>query len=477
MTQPRTPDMVFVSHANPEDNDFARWLALQLANEGYPVWCDLTRLLGGEKFWEDIQNAISNRTAKFLFALSRPSNTKSGTLDELNCALGVEKKCKLKDFVITLKLDDLPYDDVYINVQRRNHIDFRSSWASGFSQLLKKLVDENVPKDVRFNPVAVSSWWRSQNEFSAEQGLLQQQDEHLSNWFPIGGLPSHINRHLVTRDSIGKIEFDAATFRWPAASDSDISFLSFAEAGHFLGQLPPNHIIAATEQFSLQSILERTAPRGYPALLTAILRLAWERRMQGTVLSTYELSNRAKCFYFLSGQIQENRLYFQGVEGKRAYRDIVGYATRLERKRYWHYGINTKAVLHPVPHYVIKGHVLFSDDGLKLWDSKERLAKARRNQCKNWWNDEWRDRMLAVMTYLADEQGRIPLPLSPSLVAALSVRPELFVSPVSYLDPDDIVKEEELDDYSFEDEEDGLEADDDSTGSDEPSKDSPEENP
>ena len=70
MTQPRTPDMVFVSPAKPEDNDFARWLALQLANEGYPVWCDLTRLLGGEKFWEDVQNAITNRTVKFLSALS-----------------------------------------------------------------------------------------------------------------------------------------------------------------------------------------------------------------------------------------------------------------------------------------------------------------------------------------------------------------------------------------------------------------------
>src|ERR1700676_2670729 len=123
----RKPDMVFISHANPEDNDFALWLALQLANEGYPVWCDLTKLLGGEKFWEDIQNAISNRTIKFLFALSCHSNQKSGTLDELNCALAVGKKLELKDFVITLKLDDFRYDDVYINAQRRNHIDLSSS--------------------------------------------------------------------------------------------------------------------------------------------------------------------------------------------------------------------------------------------------------------------------------------------------------------------------------------------------------------
>ncbi|MGH9689647.1 MAG: toll/interleukin-1 receptor domain-containing protein, partial [Candidatus Acidiferrales bacterium] len=60
-------DMIFVSHANPEDNEFARWLSLRLANEGYPVWCDLTKLLGGETFWDDIQKAIKERTIKFLF--------------------------------------------------------------------------------------------------------------------------------------------------------------------------------------------------------------------------------------------------------------------------------------------------------------------------------------------------------------------------------------------------------------------------
>ena len=92
--------MVFVSHANPEENEFARWLSLQLANEGYPVWCDQTKLLGGEKFWEDIQEAIKQRTAKFVFVLSRAANEKRGTLDELDCAIGTEKKHALKDFII-----------------------------------------------------------------------------------------------------------------------------------------------------------------------------------------------------------------------------------------------------------------------------------------------------------------------------------------------------------------------------------------
>jgi len=166
-------DMVFVSHANPEENEFARWLSLQLANEGYAVWCDVTKLLGGEKFWENIQDAIAKRTVKFVFALSRASNQKSGTLDELNYALGVEKKLGKdfrKDFIVTLKLDDLPYDDVYIGIQRRMHIDFSTSWATGLSSLLKRLKEDQIPKLASFNPDAVCSWWRSQAEFSAEQG-------------------------------------------------------------------------------------------------------------------------------------------------------------------------------------------------------------------------------------------------------------------------------------------------------------------
>jgi hypothetical protein len=47
-----------ISHANPEDNEFTLWLALQLAKEGYKVWTDLTDLLGGESFWNDIEHVI-----------------------------------------------------------------------------------------------------------------------------------------------------------------------------------------------------------------------------------------------------------------------------------------------------------------------------------------------------------------------------------------------------------------------------------
>src|SRR2546428_622005 len=67
-------DTVMISHANPEDNEFTRWLALQLTREGYKVWSDLTDLVGGESFWSDIERVIRTRAVKFIYVLSRVSN-------------------------------------------------------------------------------------------------------------------------------------------------------------------------------------------------------------------------------------------------------------------------------------------------------------------------------------------------------------------------------------------------------------------
>ena len=61
-------------------------LALQVAKAGDPVWCDLKKLLGGEDFGKDIEQAIREKTAKFVYVLSKTSNSKDGPLQELQVA-------------------------------------------------------------------------------------------------------------------------------------------------------------------------------------------------------------------------------------------------------------------------------------------------------------------------------------------------------------------------------------------------------
>jgi hypothetical protein len=176
-------DMLFVSHANPEDNEFTRWVTLQLAGLGYPVWCDLTKLLGGEDFWHDIEQAIRTRTVKFLYVLSHTSNSKPGALKELSVAENVLRDEGLERFIIPLAIDDLPPRHYNIQLARIQAVSFRPSWADGLAQVLKRLEDDRVARDPRFSPEAVAKWWRE--NFDSARGVQRKPELLVSNFFPL----------------------------------------------------------------------------------------------------------------------------------------------------------------------------------------------------------------------------------------------------------------------------------------------------
>ena len=430
----RPRDTLLLSHANPEDNEFTLWLALQLANHGYKVWSDLTNLLGGEVFWDKIEDVVRNGAAKVLYVLSQTSNTKDGPLRELHLAQSVAKKERLADFVIPLHIDDLSYGDVTIEITRINSVAFNGSWAAGLAILLEKLEQDGVAKNPRFSRTAVNDWWRT--KFSAEQGLRREPEEYLSNWFPVN-FPSHVYFHTVARRSIGKIEVPLA-LPYPAVQDG-ISLITFAEASDFDEKLGPEIYIAqASKPLEVAALLVET---DFGKHLFQLLRLAWEHMLAEQHLPVYELANKARCFYFPKDRVPNDKVFFTGVEGSRTYRAMVGFSTRtnpttgVSVKRYWHFAIQARPLVHPTPAFVFKAHVLFTNDGVTLWESKKRLASARRNQCKGWWNDEWRDRMLAVATYLCGDGTDIQMRLGSSASLTVAAAPLLFRSPVSYTDP------------------------------------------
>jgi hypothetical protein len=114
---------------------------------------------------------------------------------------------------------------------------------------------------------------------------------------------------------------------------------------------------------------------------------------------------------------------------------MVGFKTVGGSKRYWHFGFSCRAICRPMLAYVVKSHVLFSDDAKNIWNSSNRLHRARRSQCKNWWNPVWRDRVLAVVNWLSDQNGLIRIPVANGLSLEVCRDPVRFESPVSYRDP------------------------------------------
>ncbi len=417
-------NLIFISHANPEQNDFARWLGLQLVKEGYPIWSDITKLVGGEFFWDNIEEAIRNYAIKFLFVLSRASNNKQGTLDELHLSRTVARQERLKDFIIPLRVDDLPFDQTNVAIHRLNVIDFTHNWAGGLALLLKKLANDNIIKDsTHISPSTVTSWWRS--HFEGSEFLQLHSEKYISNWFPFSGLPETIFVHTFLYRKRGlersqQLAFPAYPIRNQVISFASAEDLKLEQSTTTLSRIEMN---APQSEADISKREMRTS-------LVFILHQAWLKFIHSIRLPLYELAQARYCTYFTQEMFHTRLQTFEIPDLQSGRRSLVGSA----KDKYWHFAISADVYLEPFLVYAIKPHVLFSDDGKTIWGSKDRLHRARRSICKNWWNPHWRDRILASMYYMSQcsDSKEIRLHLSPDKALIVSIKPLTFDSPISY---------------------------------------------
>ena len=171
-------DTLFISHATPQDNDFSIWLASRLEMLGYRTWIDKKGLLGGEVFWQTIQNTIKNDAIKILFVYSENirdvnDNLKSGIDKELSYAESIANEEQIKDFIIPLRIDNSQFN-AFIGSNRLNHIPFETNWADGLKQLLKKLEKDSVPKTIDFNESSFSEWY--ENEYISKCSIIDKRE-------------------------------------------------------------------------------------------------------------------------------------------------------------------------------------------------------------------------------------------------------------------------------------------------------------
>ena len=418
-------DVVFVSHANPEDNVFARWLSLKLAGFGYRVWSDVTKLLGGEDFWQEIEPIIRDSTVKFLYVLSRTSNHKEGVLRELAVADAVRKtNSEIKDFIIPLRIDDLPHSAINIEVGRLNVIEFSDSWAMGLKQLCRRLEFDKVPRSASDGLDFVRKWWEA--AYAADGGVSNTSEPHYSNWFSLR-LPDRIYRYSM----IGLVESEP---KWPFPTKwHERRLTTFAPRPDVeLGRVSLQ--IRQVEALDLSSFLteDNGRHRDNRNIVLAMLAEAWEAFVSSKGLKRFDLASRRPAFYFDAETLPNSSVSFRSIRDTSTRRSLRGYKTRKSgERRHWHFAVSAWPAVHPRPMLQIRTHVLFSDDGRVIWSSPEAMHRARRSQCKNWWNDDWRDRLLATMSWLASGESTFALPLAVASVSSVvDARPVEFLCPV-----------------------------------------------
>jgi hypothetical protein len=448
--------VIFISHANPEDNAFATWLSGQLTLAGYSVWSDVTQLIGGETFWDDIEETIRQRAAKVIAVLSVSAQRKAGVLDEIDLAVRVERSRGLKRFVLPVRLDELSHSDVRANIARKNVIDFKDNWALGLHSLLSVLERDRVPRSSHSLAGDLSRWVTKR---CAQTSTLVSIPEKLtSNWLRIARLPEHIFLHNVSAP-LDRIDSIAQSLRRPSFRYLRL-IGSFAMAEDLQQDVSPEISVTEAYRIKLEDFLRGRPPElpGLPRweanrLTVSLLRQAWNLCMERQGLRPFETASRQLAWYMPKGRLEGNRIEFQDDDGKKRRKALVGWSER--RKVFWHFAVEARPVLGELPHFVLKQHVIFTPDGITPVESKERMHLLRRRFCKNWWNDRWRDLLIAFLTWLNETEG---CALSTGSISSVQLEERLMsvISPMSIgedellplprIDPDDELSSDDDDD-------------------------------
>jgi len=444
------PNTVVVRYAKG-DKDFALWLSLQLISQGYPVWCDLLNPEPGEYTHAMTEDLVKNKAVKYLFVLSSLSNGDSELLKELRFAYEIMQSKKLVGFVIPVQAVDVSNEERNILLQGTSPIDFSQSWSGGLDSLLKYLEKSGVVKDEEFTPSKANDLWRLQ--FNAEKGLKYESEELLSNWFPIR-LPEVLYFHELQQNSAETLVIQSDRFPFPARQHN-IYLIAFAKADDFSGKLGEGISIQSTIEINLRDFLDGNYDQELASkdlswnFVLELLNDAWNKFFSQTKLKVHILANKRLSYYFPVGFSEkgDNKVFFQGVDGRRSWRSLAG----KHKSNFWHFGVQGRAALYPEPAFIVKSHGLASNDGINVWQSKERLHTARRRWFKNWWNAEWRDRLLAAMSYFSGDEVFFEIPLGTDAFISVFSIPLVFLSPVKYSNSRDVLFEPEIEDENLAD--------------------------
>ena len=211
------------------------------------------------------------------------------------------------------------------------------------------------------------------------------------------------------------------------------------------------------------------APLDAANILADLVRQAWETEMRRQGLCEFELANGLRAWFFKHRHLEKNKAYFTTLSGRRTYRQLVGLKSKRNadgtkvRDGYWHYAVSASPQLRPFPRVVLRHHVVFTDDGQSPWKKVDRMHKARRRVCKNWWNQEWRDRLLAFCAQIGMGRKELVIATGGLYIHAIMM-PMRFTSPWTYFADDEIGLDETAEIELIEDADTEEEEDDDETG-------------
>lgn len=467
-----TRTSIFISHATPDDNDFAVWLASRLSMAGYGVWVDAQALLGGEDFWRVIETAIRNDCLKFVVALSPIAVKRPGVMDEIALARTVGRSLKDDNFIIPLRIGGLPSSDIPVDLHRLNAIDFDKGWGAGFERLLEVFAREAVPRASEPVADAVDAW--RQFHLLRAQAISDRPEVLTSNHLPIAQFPEQLNFFEfgcpVEASDIPKM---VSRLKVPAFQHHRLVG-SFAEWDEIQEAFGPSIPIKVRAQVSTAEFLSgrlrdpgvlRSTARNQ---MVSLLRKAWDQAMESKGLRRREMADGSNAWWFPAELVDGDKLSVR-KEGRRASsRQVIGTRTKKSGPVHWHLGFSAKPKMGERPHFILKPRVTITEDQQTPVADAKKMNRLRKFVCSSWFNPVWRDQTLGFIQWLADGKENYSLPLAANAFCLTANAPMAFLSPVTMAPGEAWSEEEEareiaekLDDPAFLPPDDDFDEDDD----------------
>lgn len=427
--------VVFISHVNPQNNAEAAWYGARLTAAGYEVWTDLTRLLGGEEMWRDIDDALRYSVRKFIVLLSRgiTADVKEGVRAEIDRAQAIRKKLDDRRFIIPVRIDDVPYDDLPPLLGNRTIIEAAKNPAEGLARILKVLHEDHVPRGATPSANALARWYAA---FAAQPDVPEPRNETLvSDWREITQLPKVLRLYSIERPLSNPFAEPAQLAKsHPLPMSAHLRrLISFAPWDAVQEPLSATTPLRLDHEISLATFLgggdDRIAIPPYEArkILRSLLRQAFDGAARACGLIPFALSENKNAWYVPDGLVDGERVQFIRASGLAGWRQLSGEYNARNRPWRWHYGAAASPFFGESNMLKLTGHVIYTDPTAELSPT----AQYRRSHCRMWFNADWRDRLYAFVALLAQGNSEIALPFGGNVFGRLSVHPLTVTHPLT----------------------------------------------
>lgn len=411
-----SPDYLIIDH-DACDEALAVWLARRLILAGYLVWCRSTAPIAGASLHETIEVLLKQRAFRFLSLLSpgAVSNPDMAARRASALAIGAQRQSDLLIPIISQAFDKKAVDT---RTRQLVPICFDESWQTGLKKLLLSLEAAHCPRAEGGARIALRAFFPADVISTTPEKLL-------ANRFPVQ-VPEVIYR-FTSEQNIDMTANPLVGLSWAFRQVDPVTFLSFHDPPEDLRakwKLNPAGGAVWAHKLNFDGIVTRNL---LPELIRKTLKVACISRGLAFCPEKEEL-------YFPTGTLPSDRLYFNKPDGSKSYIATGG------KRTFWRPGLTSEYRYFLVPVFFVEWtfggaltvitriHLRFTDvNGVLL---KRRTAESRRKHlCRDWWNDDWLHRILAIMQHLGRD-GDIRIGTLPSNTIIIGVQPPEWMAPI-----------------------------------------------